>query len=275
MWEKLANVDRRWIFGLMILVIAVALLKPVGLAIIPSDATKAAYNAVANIPNGSIVWLGMEFSSGGITELMPAAQAIIRQGFQKDLKFVCGGMWNMAGDMAEMAFNAVVPDFPNKKYGVDWVNIGYKPGNEVLLQKLLTSVEDAAQGVDFKGNKLSTLPLMSQFKTLKDAKMCIIFCTGTPGENEYIKHVTGPNKIPLVESCISVSVPGIMPLVQSGQVAALIAGMKGAAEYEVLINHPGSASAGMDAQSFSHGLIIIFMILGNIGYYATRNKKKA
>lgn len=274
MWGKLANIDRRWIFALMIVVIALALINPVGLAIVPSDATKAAYDAIESLPNGSIVWLGVEFDAGGITELMPALQAVIRQGFAKDLKFVCGGMWTMSGDMAEQAFSIVPQEFPNKHYGVDWVNLGYRPGNEVLLQKLLTSVYDAAQGRDFRGNSLDSLPLMSQFKTLKDAKMCIIFCTGTPGENEYIKHVTGPNKIPLVEACISVSVPGIMPLVQAGQVKALIAGMKGAAEYEVLINHPGSASAGMDAQSFTHALIILFMVLGNIGYYVNKKKSK-
>lgn len=274
MWEKLANIDRRWIYGLMIFVIALTLIKPVGIPIVPSDATRAAYDFIDKVPNGSIVWLGMEFSSGGTPELMPALQSIIRQGFRKDLRFVAGGMWEMAGDLAEQGFSIVEKEFPNKKYGVDWVNLGYKPGREVLLQKLLVSASDAAAGVDFSGNKLDTLPLMKEFPNLKSAKLAVIFCTGTPGENEYIKHVTGPNNIPLIESAISVSVPGIMPLVQSGQVKALVAGMKGAAEYEQLVKKIGPATAGMDAQSFSHGLIVLFMILGNIGYYATRNNKK-
>lgn len=273
MWEKIANVDRRIIYGLMIFVIALALLKPIGLAIVPSQQTIDAYNAIDKIPNGSIVWLGMEFSSGGIPELMPAIQAIIRQGFAKDLKFVTAGMWQQAGDMAEMGFSIVEKEFPDKKYGTDWVNIGYKPGGEVFLQTLLTNADEASKGIDHRQNKLSTLPLMSQFKTLKDAVAVVIFCTGNPGEPDYIKHVTGPHNIPLIESCVSVSVPGSMPFLQSGQLTALIAGMKGAAEYEVLVKHPGPATAGMDAQSFSHGLILIFMVLGNIGYFATRNKK--
>lgn len=273
MWEKISNIDRRWIYALMIFVIALALVKPIGLAIIPSSATRAAYDMIDALPEGSIVWLGMEFSSGGTTELMPAAQSIIRQGFRKNLRFVAAGMWNMAGDMADQAFSIVEAEFPDKKYGVDWVNIGWRPGNEVLLQKYLQSIDEGAQGKDFYNTPLSSLPLMSEFTSLKQAAMCVIFCTGTPGETAYIAHVTGPHNIPLIESCISVSVPGIMPYVQAGQVKALIAGMKGAAEYEVLVEKPGSATAGMDAQSFSHALIIVFMILGNIGYYATRNKK--
>jgi hypothetical protein len=42
--------------------------------------------------------------------------------------------------------------------------------------------------------------------------------------------------------------------------------MRGAAEYEILVNHPGKAVAGMDAQSFAHVLIVLFIILGNVGY---------
>lgn len=273
MWEKMGNLDRRWIYALMIFVIALALLKPVGLAIIPSAETKKVFDAVDKLPPGSFVWLGMEFSAGGVPELMPAAQSIIRQGFRHNLKFVTAGMWTMAGDMADTAFSIVKVEFPDKKYGVDWVNVGYKPGGDVLLQRFLASISDAAQGIDYYQNKLDTLPLMKEFTTIKAAKMIIIFCTGTPGEREYIKHVTGPNNIPLVDSCVSVSVPEAMPLVQSGQLFGLVAGMKGAAEYEVLVNKPGSATAGMDAQSFSHALIIVFMILGNIGYLVTRNKK--
>jgi hypothetical protein len=269
----MANIDRRWIYGLMIFVIALALIKPLGLAIVPSDATKAAYDAIDALPPGSIVWLGMEFSSGGTTELMPAAQSIIRQGFRKGLRFVAAGMWNMAGDMGDQAFSIVPAEFPDKKYGVDWVNIGWRSGNEVLLQAYLVSVKDAAQNRDHYLAPLDSFPLMAEFTSLKQAAMCVIFCTGTPGETAYIAHVTGPNNIPLIESCISVSVPGVMPYVQAGQIKALIAGMKGAAEYEVLVEKPGSAMAGMDAQSFSHGLIILFMVLGNLGYYATRNKK--
>jgi hypothetical protein len=274
-WEKFANVDRRWIYALMIFVIALALLRPIGLAIIPSADTQKVYDIVEALPPGSIVWMGMEFSAGGIPELMPALQSMIRQGFKegRDLRFVCGGLWQMAGDMADQAFSIVEKEFPNKKYGVDWVNIGYRPGGEVLLQQYLDNIIKTAQGVDFYGNDLNTLPLLKEFPNLKAAKLVTIFCTGTPGEKEYIKHVTSPNNLPLVEAAISVSIPECMPLVQAGQISGLVAGMKGAAEYEVLVGSPGTATAGMDAQSFSHALIIIFMILGNIGYIVTKKKK--
>jgi hypothetical protein len=115
---------------------------------------------------------------------------------------------------------------------------------------------------------------MKEVATLKDVDAVFIFVTGTPGERQYIAHVTSPHNKPLLVSTISVSVPELMPLIQAGQVHAAVLGMKGAAEYELLVGNPGSATAGMDAQSFSHALIIIFIILGNVGYLLTREKEK-
>jgi len=271
-WHKLANIDRRVIYALMILIIALALVKPVGLAIVPSAETKRVFDFIDALPSGSIVYLGMDFSAGGIPELMPAAHSLIRQGFRKDLRFICAGMWVMAGDMADMAFSIAPEEFPDKEYGVDWVNVGYKPGGEVLLQKMLSSIYEAAVGRDHYGNDLNTLPLMKDVPTIKDADALFIFVTGTPGEKQYISHVTSRHPIPMCVSTISVSVPELMPLIQAKQIHAGVLGMKGAAEYEVLVGNPGPATAGMDAQSFSHALIIVFIILGNLGYLLTREK---
>lgn len=265
-WERVQNVDRRVIYALMIVAVAVALIKPIGLAITVTKETKMAYDMIESLPEGSIVWLGMDFSPGGIPELMPAATSVMRQGFRRNLRFVAGGMWVMAGNMAEIAWNEVSKDFPDKKYGVDFVNVGYKPGNQVLLEKMITDAHAAFAGVDNYGKPLADLPLMKEFKTLKDAKAIFIFVTGTPGEKEYIKHVTDPYKIPMSVACVSVSVPEIMPLLQSGQIKGLSMGMRGAAEYEVLVKKPGRAVAGMDAQSFAHVLIILFIVMGNLGY---------
>ncbi|QUL98963.1 MAG: hypothetical protein IMF26_02510 [Candidatus Fermentithermobacillus carboniphilus] len=275
MLSKIGNVDRRIIYVLLCAVIAIALIKPVGLAIKVSAETKKVYDAIDRLPPGSIVWLGFEFDAGGIPELMPAARAIIRHGFQKDIRFVCGGMWTMAGDMATMAFDAVKKDFPDKQYGVDWVNIGYRPGNTIWLDQMIKDAAAASAGVDSYGNPLADLPLMQEFTGIKDAKMMIIFVTGTPGTPEYIKTVSTPYGIPLAVSTISVEVPGTMPYINSGQVLGGVLGMKGAAEYEVLVNKPGSAVAGMDAQSFAHALIILFIILGNIGYILEKKNSVA
>jgi len=271
---QIGNIDRRIIYVLLIVVIAFALIRPVGLAIKVSPETEKVHNAISGLPEGSVIWMGFEFDAGAVPELLPAAKMVIREAFNKDLRIVAGGMWQMAGDMCNQAFDAVLPDYPDKLYGVDYVNIGYRPGRDVWLDQMTRNAWAASSNVDVNGKAFADLPLMSDFKSLKDAKFLMVFSTGTPGTPEYIKVASGPLGKPLGVSCISVEVPGTMPYISSGQIVGGILGMKGAAEYETLMGQPGSATAGMDAQSFAHALIIVFIILGNIGYLIERKSKQ-
>ena len=58
------------------------------------------------------------------------------------------------------------------------------------------------------------------------------------------------------------------------KMSGLLGGMKGAAEYELLIDTKGSATKGMDAQSSAHALIVLFVIIGNVFYFMGRRREK-
>ena len=58
----------------------------------------------------------------------------------------------------------------------------------------------------------------------------------------------------------------IYPYYQTGQLSGFLGGLKGAAEYERLIQRDGAGVRGMDAQSMAHVLIVVLIILGNIGF---------
>ena len=50
-------------------------------------------------------------------------------------------------------------------------------------------------------------------------------------------------------------------------------GLAGAAEYETLVDYPGDATKGMSAQSLAHFIIVVFVILGNAAYFASRRSQ--
>jgi len=275
MLSKLDKMDSMVVHAAVIVVMCFALLNPMGIAIIPSADTQEVYDLVESLPSGSIVFLGMDYSSAGVPEMEPSVISMVRQGWAKGLRFVAVGVDSqMAGDLADQAFSQVMPEFPDKTYGVDWINIGYKPGYEVLMEKMLVSIDEACMGTDANGSSLSAFPIMTDFVTIKDASLLTTFYTGeTP--SKYVKHIVQPYNIPLVVSTGTGGVPTVMPLVASGQVASVLVGMKGAAEYEALVKKPGSATRGLDAQSLVHLLVVLFIILGNVGYYSSRKTKTA
>jgi hypothetical protein len=50
--------------------------------------------------------------------------------------------------------------------------------------------------------------------------------------------------------------------------------MKGAAEYEMLVERAGQGSRGMPYQMSTHLVILVFMVLTNIAYVAQRRARK-
>ena len=66
---------------------------------------------------------------------------------------------------------------------------------------------------------------------------------------------------------------------ETGQFSGMMGGMKGAAEYEELVSREFQsigrkrATEGMGAQSAAHLLIIGFVILGNIAYFASKKRR--
>ena len=72
----------------------------------------------------------------------------------------------------------------------------------------------------------------------------------------------------------AVSAPKYYAFVGSGQLVGLLGGMKGAAEYEILLNEKDDAVKGMSAQSLVHLLIIALVILGNLGFFLGSKRRR-
>jgi hypothetical protein len=114
---------------------------------------------------------------------------------------------------------------------------------------------------------------MQTINNADDVDLIISIETGTPGLTEWLRQWNAPYGVPIIVGCIGVSAPGMMPYLQSGQLSALLPGLTSSAEYELLINRKGLGVAGVDAVSMSHILVVLLVILGNIGYFATRGRK--
>ncbi len=66
--------------------------------------------------------------------------------------------------------------------------------------------------------------------------------------------------------------PQAEPFIHSGQLAGMLIGLRGAAEYENLMRSPGRAVM-VDAQSMGHMLLILFILFANVAYLAKRSRE--
>jgi len=181
MVEKLQSIDRRAIYLTLAFGIVLVLLNPIGFPIAITEETLMAYRAVDSLEPGSIVVLSFDYGASNVPELHPAAIAILKHAFKKDLKVVCVALSVEGGNWASSALDQVVKSYPEKRYGVDYVNLGYKPGGQVFLEKMALDVIDACAGVDVSGTRLLDLPLMSLFRKAQDISLVVSLTAGEPG----------------------------------------------------------------------------------------------
>jgi hypothetical protein len=77
-----------------------------------------------------------------------------------------------------------------------------------------------------------------------------------------------PTKTKIGLGCTAVMAPEQYPFLDSGQLNGMLTGMKGAAEYEQLIDAQGFGLPAMAGQSFAHLYIFILILLGNLSLLA-------
>lgn len=270
MFDKLQSIDKRIIYTIMLLCLIIPMVKPLGIPLSISPSTQGVYNMVDNLKPGDKVLLALDYSPGGSADVHPQLEVMVDHLMKKGVQAVMVSFW----DAGPMFGEQVIPKFDalGKKYGVDYVNLGYVAGGEMGIKKWATDIPGTTPK-DFHSNKpISEFPIMKDVKDAKAFKLIIDFSSGTPGGKEWIRQVQTPMNIPMAIGTVTVSVPEYTPFVQSGQLIGMLAGLRGAAEYEVLNKTPGGAVAKMDAQSMGHLLVIAFIVLGNVGYLLTRKQ---
>jgi hypothetical protein len=263
--HRLLRLDRRIIFLLIGLATLLPLLYPVGLPIRVSPEVRKVYDYLETMPEGSVLLLSFDFEPGGKPELYPMAIALLRHAFRKNLKVVGMTLWPAGTGLAEAAL-AQIAEENHKEKGTDYAFLGYAPGDASAVISMGQDFQ-AAFPTDYYGVKTAELPIVSNIHSLRDIHYVISLSIGFPGLDTW--YVYGKEKygFELGGGCTAVSAPRFYPLLDTGQINGLLGGLRGAAEYEILVGREGKALAGMDAQSATHFVIILLIVVCNSVYF--------
>ncbi len=270
---KLGSVDRRIIFLLVGLSVLIPLIKPLKIPIRPTSQSQAVFDAVSSLPAHSNVLVSFEYGPSTKPEIHPMAIALLRQLFEDGHKVFGMALWPDGVFMSTNALSQVAEKEMHLTYGKDFVNLGYKPGNEAVIKGVASDLR-ALFTVDTRGNQISDIPMMQGVNNVEDFNLVFSLSAGYPGSKEWVQYATDPHNILMSTGCTSIQVTEILPYVESGQIQGILAGMPGAAEYEKLVGKVGRATGMMAAQSIAHVVIVLFIILGNITYFIQRKQSK-
>lgn len=271
LWKAMSTLDRRWVFLVVAIAVCIPLVVPTHFPIGISPEAKNLYKAVDALPDDSVVMLTFDVYANALAETEPMARAALHHLFSRNMKVVTVSTIPFGGpSVAERVTRELAAEYA-KTYGVDFVNLGYKPNYVSVLKGMGSSIE-SIYPTDNSGAPLSQLPLMRRVHSYKD--IGLIFVVADNGIIDYwISIVHAQYGIPVGAGMTAVMAPKQYAYTSSGQLVGLLGGMKGAAEYELLVGKPALAVTGMGIQSLIHILIIGLIAIGNLGFFMTNRAK--
>ena len=278
--QRVLSLDRRYVFLLEAVVVIFALVGPfrVGVRITKPVSD---FNRVLNLSDPSEpILLAVDTPPAGLPELEPMIVAILRQAFSRGQPVIIISLQMEGVAISERLLNGVVAEFNAQQaevgasepltVGVDYALLGFRAGFSAVIISLGEEIRNVFPA-DFYGTPLDAMPLFSEVHNYDDMAVAIdISWSATP--ESWIAFAGGPYGIPILVGCTAVSAPQYYAYLQTGQMAGLLGGLKGAAEYERITNNPGSAGRGMVAQLGVHAFIVAMIVLGNVAYFVSRRR---
>ena len=123
---------------------------------------------------------------------------------------------------------------------------------------------------DANSTPISQIPVMKTIKTRADVAAVVdITPVASPPKPGWVCLKKTISRL----SCLlptAVMAPTYYPYLDSKQIAGMLTGIKGAGDYETLLDTHSFGTRAAGALSMVYALIILLIILGNLGYYLSR-----
>ncbi len=267
LWDRLATIDRRIIYLLVALGVIIPIVAKLSFRVTPLREVRQAYEEIEKLPPGSVVLFSIDYDAASMPELQPMLVAMLDHCFRKNLKVLMMGHWPLGLPLGQIALEQVAQKY-HKKYGVDYAFLGFRPGVAAVMINLGKDLRQVFN-TDYRGTPVDSLPVLRNVHNYNDIAILVGLEAGATGD-AWVQFAQARYNQKIILGATAVVAPDLYPYLQAGQIVGLIGGLRGAADYEQLVQVPGPAFLGMPAQTIIHILVVVLIILGNLGYFARR-----
>ncbi|HUT32093.1 MAG TPA: hypothetical protein VNE39_01320 [Planctomycetota bacterium] len=258
-----ALLARRVVYLLLAAAIIVTALAKIKMKVVPSPLSRQVYDRIEKLAKdkpGAPILLSFDYDPSAKEELYPMSQALLRHAFRRNLRPIVMTFWLNGVGLCKELLERTAKE-AGKESGTGFVFLAYKPGGSNLLLNMGESLKGAFDK-DFYGKPTEGMPALAGVASLRDIPVVVGIAAGSSTEM-WIAYGRDRFGFDLAAGCTAVIAPDLYPFLQSDQLFGLLGGLRGAADYEVLIGKPDSGVGGMPAQSVAHFLIIGLILVAN------------
>ncbi len=234
--ERMQQLDRRYIYIVVALAIIIPLMIPYNSDNVTSPPTENLYQMIDSFAGREdrAVLLSFYHDAATMPELYPMEVAILRHCFERNVKVFTLTWFTSGAPIIDFALNSVKEEFPNIKSGVDYCNFGYKPQAFAMVLGMGDNIANT-MNTDAEGRKLESLEIMKGINNYNEMNLAVEF-SGSSAGGMWITYARPKFGLNVAVGVTAVMAADEYPYLQSGQLIGMLAGLKGAAEYEKLVD---------------------------------------
>lgn len=269
--EKLLRLDRRIIFLLMAIAVATPFFTTIVLDPGKNPRSQDLYDYIDGLEEGAVVVIAFDYGPASMPELNPMGAALVRHALNRRLRVVAMTLTPEGAILGDNILADIGQQLDREK-GVDYVNLGFQPGGLAVIIGMATDMSDVFR-TDFEGTAWGDLPITKGLRNYGDIALIVdLASSDTPAF--WVVQAHERYGATIGAGVTAVMAQDYYPYLQSGQLVGMLNGLKGAAEYEALVGHPGDGTRGMASQSLAQFLIIGLVIFVNIVYFISRRQAR-
>jgi hypothetical protein len=261
---------RRIIFALLalavILVLALRLRVPIGV----SDSTRQVFSAIESLDSGAVVMISFDHEAASLPEVRPLGAALVDHCLRRGVAVVGLALFS-EGTAVGYELLAQRTSVAGAREGTDWLYLGFRPQYTAAILGMGESIGDVFNR-DYAGRALAETPLGRRLHNYRDVALVISIADGSM-PTYWVEFAGNRYGTRIVAALSAVMVTSYLPYLESGQLAGIVAGFRGAAEYEELLGSPGAGVRGMAAQTAAHAILIVLVVAGNVRAWRRRQTR--
>lgn len=313
-FEILDRMDRRILYLVLIVTVSVPLFFPREIQNEPELPSIDLYRTLMTAPQDKPVVISSDWTLSTRGENAGHTEALLRILMRRDMRFIIFSAADpnaieVARDVI-LRINQERIDEGERPYvqWIDYLDLGFFPDLDAHATTMRENIRRAfdVRRPDDNNVPRSALesPVMDGVNSITDIGL-LVNVTASNTIDIFVQRLgSGPGRIPIAIMCTGVSGPQVLPFWTSGQVSGLGIGLRGVYDVEYMMeyginldspntvrdrrpefaniqvpNFPGQrnldrAQAYFLALHFALGLLIFAVIVGNVGMYVNRARKK-
>lgn len=238
----------------------------------PRECVATTVRALDVLDENSTVLVAVEYGPTYAGELNPLALAALRHLARRNVRTVALCTQASGVGIAEGLFARITEETSDYAYGERHAILGYVLGQNVALRMLSAPLSQTFVTDHVAHLSLSELPVTRGLNSIRDFDAIVVLADDANIVRQWIEQVGERSEVALYALVSAKAEPALVPYTSSKQLAGLIGGAIGAAEYEVAVGGLKQATRSMDAYVALFLVLLCAVAISNVVQVSRRDR---